>query len=1302
MSSRHKNLVLLLSIGLVLSGLLGIIGSIDVAAQDGGETLATLKAQAWGKMGLIALPVLSAADDGPPDNPFQATSTAEAYWKRIAFQSYRDGNWEIYWMDRFGGDQRRITNHRESDIRPRLSLDLNKIVFSSKRDGDWGIYIINTNDMNLRRITHRSEDEIEPSISPDGKLVIFSRIEGIRARIYQINSDGTGETALTSPPDGMFDISPAWSPDGTKIAWVRIVDGRNGDIMIMDRDGRNQLTIARNLRYPQNISWSPDGQLIALDCDLNFNDLNDLYVINLRGYTVYTFLAEFEREYWLGSWSPDGKELIFTNIRYIVRDNRLYVAEARLARMVIETRRQIALPGSGLDMAPDWQRGIDNQSPAATIQPLPALSPAPIAIRWSGTDSGPAGVASYDVQVRENEGPWTDWLRETVHTGDAYWGQGGRRYAFRVRARDDAGNVSNWTDERAAQTTVESLPPRVAFTEAPAFLRDGSRIAWEGDDPGGSGIMDYDVQYRVSDSSTWTPWKENSPDKWDYFYGEPGQSYVFRVRARDRANNRSAWHETTHPTTVYAWGITGSIYDNRRRPLEGAVIRSAPPGQYGGMSNATGAYYLYGIQRLDFYDFYTVDWYKEGYGSPPSTAYPAYANIHTDVVLPPPDNAILNPSFEDSGARAIWQAGGVYPPHWQTHTVHTGAQAVRLGLLPYETAPLSIPGVHQGESIKLSVDDRGNKHLIWYERNDTGSEMSFYYVRIGADGSLSPVKRFGPQARGQVVVGRDGTVHAVWNDPLTAYQYLFYAVGSPDGRWYQQKLEPRANEFRMAVDASGVLHIVYLSTGQYQQRTPDGRWSPLEKLSLSLEVVSNFQNMVVTPNGTVYLFFKIYYTGWFYFVRRPDGRWEEERKLPDLGDEHTIIVRTDNKNNVHFLGKRQASLLIYTKLTPDHTFSQNKIFNVASYYDLLIKSNNLVSIIIFNYRYLIVMHEIENNDFREEVIEVSKYLPRHLSISGIISTFDKNDHIYGIFINDKEISIANITNGIWSHWQKRQIICALNLVIDANNMPAIAWLGGRRCQPYFAGLTVRQSGHSRLQQTVTVPTTLNAPTLSFFYRFSSLSPSPSPLRLIVNEGQQSTTVFTTTTTTEDWKQAWVDLSPWAGRQVTLSFEMAQIAGGISSWAELDDVTLGSAAYPDLWAVTPAVTPAPGETFRLQLFYGNSGDGIGYTSQLTLTLPLTLTSVTVEPPPSTGPAESIWRWDVGDLAPQGSPGAVTITATVPLTLTSGTVLTGTWHIDGIAAELNRRNNTGALVVWVGGSTLYWPRHIRSATQRVTGP
>lgn len=107
---------------------------------------------------------------------------------------------------------------------------------------------------------------------------------------------------------------------------------------------------------------------------------------------------------------------------------------------------------------------VDTGSPTSSVEPLPAVSAPSFAVSWSGHDAV-SGIQYYDIQVTEDGRRWNDWLAQTTLTTATYPGEDGRTYAFRSRARDQAGNWEEYPETADAQTTTGPPPPMVAWVQ---------------------------------------------------------------------------------------------------------------------------------------------------------------------------------------------------------------------------------------------------------------------------------------------------------------------------------------------------------------------------------------------------------------------------------------------------------------------------------------------------------------------------------------------------------------------------------------------------------------------------------------------------------------------------------------------------------------------------------------------------------------------------------------------------------------------------------------------------------------------
>ena len=82
-----------------------------------------------------------------------------------------------------------------------------------------------------------------------------------------MNADGSEVTRLTNSP--AFDQMPAWSPDGTKIAFMSSRDG-NPEIYVMNADGSGQTRLTNNPGMDARPSWSRNGDFIVFTSTRDF------------------------------------------------------------------------------------------------------------------------------------------------------------------------------------------------------------------------------------------------------------------------------------------------------------------------------------------------------------------------------------------------------------------------------------------------------------------------------------------------------------------------------------------------------------------------------------------------------------------------------------------------------------------------------------------------------------------------------------------------------------------------------------------------------------------------------------------------------------------------------------------------------------------------------------------------------------------------------------------------------------------------------------------------------------------------
>jgi Tol biopolymer transport system component len=164
-----------------------------------------------------------------------------------------------------------------------------------------------------------------PAWSPDGSHIAFESDRDGNRDVYVMNADGSEIIQLTKSPysllwsligiDTLGDGQPDWSADGSRIVFI---SGRNNglmtrvdyDIFTMDQDGSNIVNLTRaHGNTEMRPAWSPDGTRIMFE-SIGMGRKWDIYVMNADGSGV-TSLSQGELDEGEAAWSPDGSHIAY-------------------------------------------------------------------------------------------------------------------------------------------------------------------------------------------------------------------------------------------------------------------------------------------------------------------------------------------------------------------------------------------------------------------------------------------------------------------------------------------------------------------------------------------------------------------------------------------------------------------------------------------------------------------------------------------------------------------------------------------------------------------------------------------------------------------------------------------------------------------------------------------------------------------------------------------------------------------------------------------------------------------------------
>lgn len=190
------------------------------------------------------------------------------------------------------------------------------------------IYTVGADGTRLRNLTRNGGrvHDSSPAWSPDGARIAFvRRYDGTRDAVFVMNADGTGARLVTRYPGGRQLVALSWSPDGKRIAFVR-----NESIWVVNADGTALRVLIQNAGEP---AWSPSGSKIAFVRALRDDDgsSTEIFVANGNG-TGQRRLTRNAR--WDGSpqWSPDGRWIAFHQDPGLFVMSQSGTAVRRLAR----------------------------------------------------------------------------------------------------------------------------------------------------------------------------------------------------------------------------------------------------------------------------------------------------------------------------------------------------------------------------------------------------------------------------------------------------------------------------------------------------------------------------------------------------------------------------------------------------------------------------------------------------------------------------------------------------------------------------------------------------------------------------------------------------------------------------------------------------------------------------------------------------------------------------------------------------------------------------------------------------------
>lgn len=191
-----------------------------------------------------------------------------------------------------------------------LATKSHQVVYTAGNDEEFHLWLMTDSGDDPVQLTFGGGAEATPAWSPDGTRIAFAAADNPDDDfdLWVIGADGTGMRRLTDTAD-LSETGPSWSPDGTRIVYSQnTLDDAGATIRILDVDDPNGegRIVAERGDWP---SWSPDGRTILYTGDRRGEQ--QLFTVPVDGGTATMLEPDGPGSSYEASWSPDGTEIAF-------------------------------------------------------------------------------------------------------------------------------------------------------------------------------------------------------------------------------------------------------------------------------------------------------------------------------------------------------------------------------------------------------------------------------------------------------------------------------------------------------------------------------------------------------------------------------------------------------------------------------------------------------------------------------------------------------------------------------------------------------------------------------------------------------------------------------------------------------------------------------------------------------------------------------------------------------------------------------------------------------------------------------
>jgi Tol biopolymer transport system component len=371
---------------------------------------------------------------------------------KIAFLSQRENPLaDIYVMNPNGSSLMNLTSDiGGQSLSAHWSPDGHRIVFewNDPEVGNQDVWVMNEDGSNKVNLTHNRDtdttfNQIQPKWSPDGNKIVYVSSDSTgNTSIHTMNADGSHDTVLETPAGAQ---QPDWGTNG-KIAFVARGDTFPGsvyvnyDIYTMNADGTGLVNLSNTPAPESYPSWSPDSSKIAFMKIVEDQNPTELFAMDANGTNLVRLTENTSTDYG-PKWSPSGTKITFG--RDVGGQMEVFIMNADGSKQANITNNPAH------DYFPDWQPTQDTTGPTGTVVingGAKKTQTRNVVLTLSASDPEP-GSGVVEMRMKNSDGDWSEWMPYAttkawlLSAGQGKKGQG--KTTVYVQYRDAAGNLSD-------------------------------------------------------------------------------------------------------------------------------------------------------------------------------------------------------------------------------------------------------------------------------------------------------------------------------------------------------------------------------------------------------------------------------------------------------------------------------------------------------------------------------------------------------------------------------------------------------------------------------------------------------------------------------------------------------------------------------------------------------------------------------------------------------------------------------------------------------------------------------------------